>query len=208
MTELFERLGELVERGGVVVWPLLLMSILSIALSFERGVFWWRVNASINGRFEGLMKALRRGDSDEVRSICRDDGSPFGELADRLAEGGDAESISIEVIEQARPRIERYMLVFSTIITAAPMLGILGTVLGIIRSFELLGAQETITDPRDISGGIAEALITTALGLVVALLALVPYTACRGQVERALGRFEAMAAAARGQFTRRNESDS
>ena len=208
MAELFERLGELIDRGGVVVWPLLLMSIISIALSFERGVFWWRVNASINGRFEGLMKALRRGDADEVRSISRDDGSPFGELADRLAEGGDAESISIEVVEQARPRIERYMLVFSTIITAAPMLGILGTVLGIIRSFELLGAQETITDPRDISGGIAEALITTALGLVVALLALVPYTACRGQVERALGRFEAMAAAARGQFARRNESDS
>ncbi|MAB29524.1 MAG: hypothetical protein CMJ53_09680 [Planctomycetaceae bacterium] len=208
MAELFERLGELIDRGGVVVWPLLLMSIISIALSFERGVFWWRINASINGRFEGLMKALRRGDADEVRSISRDDGSPFGELADRLAEGGDAESISIEVVEQARPRIERYMLVFSTIITAAPMLGILGTVLGIIRSFELLGAQETITDPRDISGGIAEALITTALGLVVALLALVPYTACRGQVERALGRFEAMAAAARGQFARRNESDS
>ena len=50
MAELFERLGELVDRGGVVVWPLLLMSILSIALSFERGVFWWRVNASINGQ--------------------------------------------------------------------------------------------------------------------------------------------------------------
>jgi len=207
MTELFDRLGELVERGGVVVWPLLLMSIVSIALAFERVVFWWRANASINGRFEGLMNALRRGDVAEVRSISEDDTSPFGELADRLADGGDSESITIEVVEQARPRIERYMLVLSTFITAAPMLGILGTVLGIIRSFELLGAQETITDPRDISGGIAEALITTALGLVVALLALVPYTYCRGQVERALGRFEAMAAAARGQFVRKNDSD-
>ena len=207
MSELFERLAELVDRGGVVVWPLLLMSVISIALSFERGVFWWRVNASIKGRFERLMNALRKGDAEEVRVIARDDGSPFGELAERLADGGDAESASIEVVEQARPRIERYMLVFSMIITAAPMLGILGTVLGIIRSFELLGAQETITDPRDISGGIAEALITTALGLVVALLALVPYTACRGQVERALGRFEAMAAAARGRFTGEDESE-
>ena len=207
MTELFERLAELVDRGGVVVWPLLLMSVISIALSFERGVFWWRVNASIKGRFDSLMNALRRGDAAEVRKISRDDGSPFGELAERLADGGDAEGISIEVVEQARPRIERYMLVFSMIITAAPMLGILGTVLGIIRSFELLGAQETITDPRDISGGIAEALITTALGLVVALLALVPYTACRGQVERALGRFEAMAAAARGRFAGEDESE-
>ena len=207
MSELFERLAELVDRGGVVVWPLLLMSVISIALSFERGVFWWRVNASMKGRFERLMNALRRGDAAEVRAISRDDESPFGELAERLSDGGDAEGISIEVVEQARPRIERYMLVFSMIITAAPMLGILGTVLGIIRSFELLGAQETITDPRDISGGIAEALITTALGLVVALLALVPYTACRGQVERALGRFEAMAAAARGRFTGEDESE-
>ncbi|HAW96376.1 MAG: hypothetical protein CMJ33_10395 [Phycisphaerae bacterium] len=207
MSELFERLAELVDRGGVVVWPLLLMSVISIALSFERGVFWWRVNASIKGRFQRLMNALRSGDAAEVRSISRDDVSPFGELAERLADGGDSEGVSIEVVEQARPRIERYMLVFSMIITAAPMLGILGTVLGIIRSFELLGAQETITDPRDISGGIAEALITTALGLVVALLALVPYTACRGQVERALGRFEAMAAAARGRFTGEDESE-
>ena len=191
------------QQGGFVMWPLLFMSVFTIALSFERLVFWLRVNSSAKLRFGKFMSALHVGSSTRVRDIAAKDNSPYGELADRLAQGdGDADSISVEVVEYQRPRIERYMLVFSTIVTAAPMLGILGTVLGIIRSFELLGAQETITDPREISAGIAEALLTTAFGLVVALIALVPYMACRGQIERAICRFEAMTAAARGKFSK------
>lgn len=200
MADLLERLVEFMQRGGAVMWPLLFMSILSIALGFERWVFWARLNRSVRRHYLGFLKALRAGDRDAIRARTAVDGSIYGILAERLAEGGDARSIGVEVVEFQRPRIERYMLVFSTIVTSAPMLGILGTVLGIIRSFELLGAQETITDPRDISAGIAEALITTAFGLVVAMIALVPFMALRGQVERALGRFEAMTAAATGKF--------
>ncbi len=84
----------------------------------------------------------------------------------------------------------------STIVTAAPMLGILGTVIGIIQSFELLGGDATITDPNQVSGGIAEALITTATGLVVALLALFPYMLFRGRQDRAIGRLESLATSA------------
>lgn len=199
----FERLGELMDRGGVVMWPLLFMSILSLALTFERVLFWVGMNRMVRGGFDHLVDALRNGNRKDVEAATKGDRSPYAELANRLAEGGDSDSVAVEVVERQRPRFERYMLVFSTIVTAAPMLGILGTVLGIIRSFELLGAQETITDPREISAGIAEALITTAFGLVVALVALVPYMACRGQVERAIGRFEAMAAAAHKKFGRR-----
>ena len=191
------------QQGGFVMWPLLFMSVFTIALSFERLVFWLRVNSSAKLRFGKFMSALHVGSSTRVRDIAAKDNSPYGELADRLAQGdGYADSISVELLEYQRPLIERYILVFSTIVTAAPMLGILGTVLGIIRSFELLGAQETITDPREISAGIAEALLTTAFGLVVALIALVPYMACRGQIERAICRFEAMTAAARGKFSK------
>lgn len=201
MGDLMRRLVELMDQGGFVMWPLLFMSVFTIAFSFERLVFWLRVNRSAKLRFSRFMSLLHKGDSSEVRSLAAKDDSPYGELADRLAQGGDADSVSVEVVEYQRPRIERYMLVFSTIVTSAPMLGILGTVLGIIRSFELLGSQETITDPREISAGIAEALLTTAFGLVVALIALVPYMACRGQIERAICRFEAMTATARGKFT-------
>jgi biopolymer transport protein ExbB len=204
MVEWFERLIEVMQRGGPVMWPLLFMSILALALSFERLIFWVGLNRSVRRHYERFVKALRSGDREAVRALAAADTTLYGELAGRLAEGGDARSVSVEVVESQRPRIERYMLVFSTIVTSAPMLGILGTVLGIIRSFELLGAQETITDPRDISSGIAEALITTAFGLVVALIALGPFMALRGQVERAFGRFEAMSAAATGKFGRKS----
>ena len=88
------------------------------------------------------------------------------------------------------------MATLSTIITAAPLLGILGTVIGIIQSFNLLGVQETLTDPRTVSTGIAEALLTTALGLVVALVTLFPYMIFRSHVERSIGRMESLIAAA------------
>ncbi|MEM7622209.1 MAG: MotA/TolQ/ExbB proton channel family protein, partial [Planctomycetota bacterium] len=80
-----------------------------------------------------------------------------------------------------------------TIITAAPMLGILGTVTGIIRSFSLLGGEAAVTDPAAIAAGIGEALFTTAFGLTVALITLFPHAAFRSQADRCLARFEVLA---------------
>lgn len=88
------------------------------------------------------------------------------------------------------------MVSLSTIITAAPLLGILGTVIGIIQSFKLLGEQMTLSDPKDVAAGIAAALLTTALGLTVALFTLFPYMIFRGQVDLAIGRLETVIAAA------------
>jgi len=92
------------------------------------------------------------------------------------------------------------MVMLSTIITAAPLLGILGTVIGIIRSFNLLGEQRMLTDTRLVATGIAEALLTTALGLVIALVTLFPYMAFRKQADRALGRMESLIASAQEGF--------
>ena len=80
--------------------------------------------------------------------------------------------------------------------TAAPLLGILGTVIGIIQSFQLLGTQSTLTDPREVAGGIAAALLTTAFGLIVALVTLFPYMLFKGQSNRAVGRMETLIASA------------
>jgi biopolymer transport protein ExbB len=109
---------------------------------------------------------------------------------------GVSDAVAAEAIEDERHRLDRFMVTLSTIITAAPLLGILGTVLGIIQSFELLGGKSTLTDPTAVAGGIATALLTTAFGLVVALVTLFPYMAFKGQVGHALGRIEAMVAAA------------
>jgi biopolymer transport protein ExbB len=92
------------------------------------------------------------------------------------------------------------MATLSTIITAAPMLGILGTVTGIITSFDLLSGGQALVDPRAVSGGISEALVATASGLVVALLSLFPYMGFGALRENTLGRLETMIAVAQLSF--------
>ncbi|MGA1046165.1 MAG: MotA/TolQ/ExbB proton channel family protein [Phycisphaerales bacterium] len=188
---------DVMARGGVTMWPLLGLSVVSVSLILERALYWWRTNGRA-GRSEvaRLADALRRGDRAAVEAIAAARGSSYGRFAAAISTRGYSEAIAIEAIEAQRPEIDRFMVILSTVITAAPMLGILGTVLGIIQSFELLGGENILTDPKEVSAGIAEALITTASGLTVALLTLFPFMAFKAQSERALGRMEALAAAA------------
>ena len=86
-------------------------------------------------------------------------------------------------------RMKRYLPVLDTVITASPLLGILGTVLGIIHSFDMLGTAG-IQDPQAVTSGIAQALITTAAGLVIAIFTLFPYNYFMTKVERAGTRIE------------------
>ena len=121
----------------------------------------------------------------------------YDTLVRRMIEDGPEDSIALETIEDLRGNTDRFSNLLSSIVTASPMLGILGTVSGIIQSFELLGGTRTLVDPRDVSAGIGEALITTAGGLVIALATLFPYMIFRGQADIALGRFEAIVTAAK-----------
>ena len=186
-------------RGGLVMWPLLFLSVLAVSVVLERAVFWGRLDSRRGrGRYRALAESLRRGDVPKVTGLVTGDGSPYADFArDVMAHEDGVDEATVAVLsEEVRPRFERGLLLLSTIVTAAPMLGILGTVVGIIQSFELLGGDATITDPNQVSGGIAEALITTAAGLVVALVALFPYMLFRGRQDRALGRLESLATAA------------
>ena len=188
----------LMERGGPVMWPLLLLSTISMTLSVERFWFWWRANAGQGrDRLRGILEALRRGDTARVLALSKDDPSPYAQVATDLVRDGMDDAVAIAAVEMQRPRMDRFMNMMSTIITAAPMLGILGTVSGIIRSFELLGGKDTLSDPRLVSAGIAEALVATAAGLVVALITLFPYMYFRAQADKALGRLESVIASAK-----------
>ena len=187
----------LIERGGYVMIPLLILSAISLALIFERAVFWLIVSArSRPSRLARLSGDLRVGDSASAARSVEGDRSVYGDLVKSLHQNGASDAVALEVIELSRPRLDRFMVVLSTIITAAPLLGILGTVIGIIQSFELLGEQSTLQDPADVAGGIAAALLTTALGLIIALITLFPYMLYRSCSNRALGRMEMLIAAA------------
>ena len=209
MGEAMDQLGRVMERGGPVMIPLLFLSVLGLALVAERTWFWWGLHRG--GRLAALhelLTALRTGRRDLAVSLAARDRGPYGHVAERLLAEGAGDGVALEAVEQVRPRLERFMTTLSTIVTAAPLIGILGTVVGIIQSFELLGSADRVQDPGVVARGIATALLTTAGGLVVALLVLFPYMAFRAQLDRALGRLEAVAAAAReGEALRRPSPD-
>ena len=190
-------LSTLIEKGGYVMVPLLILSIISVALILERCWFWLLMGGRGSmRRIEKLNAVLRRGDTAKAQEIVKRDYSPYGIVAKAMLENGSSEAVAMEAVELQRPRLDRFMVALSTIITAAPLLGILGTVLGIIQSFRLLGEQAVLTDPSDVAGGIAAALLTTALGLIVALVTLFPYMLFRGWSSRSIGRLETVIAAA------------
>ena len=207
----FEGVWDLMRRGGVVMWPLLGLSVLGVTLLVERA--WFCLSNNGPGRLrrvEALTRKLRAGDRAAAATLAEADPTVYGDTGRRLLGEPVTPAAAVDAIEAQRPRLERFLPTLSTIITAAPMLGILGTVLGIIASFEVLGGVPGSapasapgsgggggpSDPALVGRGIAEALITTAAGLVVALGVLLPYNLLRVQVDRTLSRLEQLAAAA------------
>lgn len=189
-------------RGGFVMWPLLVLSMVMVTLSIERAFFWARLHGPRGrARFERLVDALRRGQRERVEAIRSERPDAYAELAWTLVQLGPTDPNAVAASEEVRPRFDRFLGTLATIVTAAPLLGILGTVSGIIKSFALLGGR-SMPDPAAVSHGIAEALVATASGLSLALVTLFPYMIFRAQSDRAVGRMETIIAAAQSGLTR------
>ncbi len=196
--------------GGWVMYPLLAMSFIAVALAAERALFWTGLHSRRRRKaIEALTAKARTGDLRGAGALAEQDGSLYGRAAaallDTASVGSPAavEAHAYELIESSRRQIDRFAALMSAIITAAPMLGILGTVTGIIRSFRLLGVESSTPDPAGGAGGIAEALYTTAFGLIIALITLFPHVLARAQASRCVGRLEALGAAAAAAATGR-----
>ena len=194
---LMEHLLHLVERGGIVMLPLIMLSVVSLTLIFERFWFWCfgggHCPASTIATYNDL---LRNGKRDSIEKKVKRKRTIFASVIQSLLTEGNSDAVAIAAIEHQRPRFERYMVALSTIITAAPLLGILGTVIGIIDSFQLLGDQSMLTDPADVAGGIASALLTTAAGLTIALVTLFPYMLFREWSSQSISHLETIVASA------------
>jgi biopolymer transport protein ExbB len=183
---------EFFARGGPIMWPLLICSVLSLAIIFERARFWWRVNRRKDGNLlDSIFELVERGD--HQGAITSGTGAKDIEGRVLMAgllnhDHGLKESMEAEAVEQIE-RMKSGMNVLDTIITMAPLLGILGTVLGIIESFDLLSLSG-IQDPKAVIGGISQALITTASGLTVALVTLMPYNYYLTRIDSTVRRIE------------------
>lgn len=191
--------AEIFEAAGWVAWPLLVLSIVTVGLCLERAVYFAVIGREFSAdRLAGLVAGLRLGASQ--RSRLRVGTGIVGRFVDRLDSAAGpspvGESSVLAATEACRPRLERHLSLLSSAITAAPMLGILGTVTGIIESFGLLGNAETVRDTTAMAAGISEALYTTAFGLALALVLLLPYNAFRARSNRYLSALDTLGVAA------------
>ncbi|MCA1809796.1 MAG: MotA/TolQ/ExbB proton channel family protein [Kiritimatiellia bacterium] len=173
-------------RGGPLMWPLLSCSLVAVTVIAERTLFWMRLlyrrDRTLIDRIFALSEA---GDFETAQQAASDSRCVTARV---LAAGLQHYRYGLrECLEAAADgeieQMKRGLNVLDTIITLAPLLGILGTVAGIIQSFDLLG-QAGMESPQAVTGGIGQALITTAAGLTVAIITLLPYNALVHRTEK------------------------
>jgi biopolymer transport protein ExbB len=163
-------------KGGPIMWPILIVSIIGVTVVLER-IFWWggRWFRRDPKRIEKVFTAIEVGDVAEASRLSRDSRDPVLRM---MWNGLNHQHASLQGALQVAAGIEikragRFLVVMDTLVTLAPLLGLLGTITGLIRSFSFLGNEELAV--QAVTGGIAEALIATACGLGIAIFALIPF---------------------------------
>ena len=172
-------------KGGPVMYPLLACSVIVLTVIIERIFFWIGIDRRRDKSLvDEVLELCRGGDWESVRIKTRASKDYIikilitGILHREFSMVKAMESAAAEQIK----RMRKYMGIIDTMITVAPLLGIFGTVIGIILSFEALGSAG-IEHPQVVTEGIAQALITTATGLGIAILSVFPYNYFNSRVE-------------------------
>ena len=185
---------EIVQAGGWLMWPIIACSVIAVAIILER---LWTLQekrvlpVSVANQVSGLMQQ----DQIDVKQIQEvQQSSPFGQvLAAGLAYRYAPREVLKEAVEDtgrhAVHELERYLSTLGTIAAISPLLGLLGTVSGMIRSFTAITA-DGVPNPAVLAGGISEALVATAAGLTVAIPSLIAYRYLRGRIEGLVVRIE------------------
>ena len=178
---------ELFINGGPVMYPLLACSVIVLTVVIERTLFWAQSDRCRDlALVDEVLELCRIGAWEKVREKVAGSNDYLirilisGILHREFSMSKAMESAAADEIKHMR----RYMGILDTMITVAPLLGILGTVIGIILSFESLGAGG-IEHPETVTMGIAQALITTATGLAIAIFTVFPYNYFNSRVENA-----------------------
>jgi biopolymer transport protein ExbB len=170
---------EFFSQGGPVMWPILLCALVAVAVVGERAFWWWRESRKRDPqKLEQIFAALENSDVVTAKKIAADSEDPLIRcIRHGLGHVGHAHG-SLPGALQLSAGIElkqagRYLTVMDTLVTLAPLLGLLGTVTGLMRAFLHIGSAELSV--TGVTGGIGEALIATACGLAIAIFSLVPF---------------------------------
>lgn len=178
---------ELFIKGGPIMWPLLVTSVVALSMVLERVAF----IALEKGRRQPrvvreIFRQLEHGDAQAAIRVGEGTGDYVARILVAALKERDT-SYTNALLAQSSEELKRFnrgLTVLDTVITLAPLLGLLGTVTGMFNSFNLIGGA-SLDAPAAITGGIAEALIATAFGLGIAITALIPYNYLNSRLEDA-----------------------
>lgn len=188
-------LFDIFDRGGICMWPILLCSILTVAFALERAIA-LRASAIYPRRlFDSAQENVRAGRLDEAAKLCAASRAPFARMLAACLAHAHSGILEIEAALEAAGSRELYDLrrnvrPLSTLADVATLLGLTGTVLGMIKAFEVVARTGALGRTELLAEGIGEALITTAFGLFVAVPALVAYHYFRSKADDILRTME------------------
>jgi biopolymer transport protein ExbB len=172
-------------KGGPIMWPILICAVVAVAVVGERTFWWWRESQKRDPqKMERLLSALENADVATATKISEGSEDPIIRMVHR---GLNHVHTSMQGALQLAAGIEleragRFLTVMDTLVTLAPLLGLLGTVTGLMRAFLSIGSAELAV--ASVTGGIGEALIATACGLGIAIFSLIPFNLFTAKVTR------------------------
>jgi biopolymer transport protein ExbB len=196
----------LFEKGGFAMWPLLVCSVVGFAIIAERGVYFAGLRFNYARFLHALKQHLAGGSLDAAQRYCHTHKHPVARLAaeylNYLGDDGLREEALKRVGSYAIEQVETRLRVLAVLTHVAPLLGLLGTVTGLVSAFhqiELLGGQ---VQPSDLAAGIWEALITTVFGLVIAIPCMAAYHGFEGAADRIARQMQLLVAELNGVFNK------
>src|SRR5438477_12738218 len=166
------------QAGGPVMWPILITGLVAVAVVGERTFWWWRESRKRDPQtLEKLFAALENGDFREASRLSKESQDPVIRMIWHGMNHFHSSMVgALQVAAGAElQKAGRFLTVMDTLVTLAPLLGLLGTVSGIFRTFLSLGGTSMEGATSQITGGIGEALIATMCGLAIAIISLIPF---------------------------------
>jgi biopolymer transport protein ExbB len=183
-------------RGGIVMWPLLFCSVLGVAVILDRALFFLRLRSTNLRRLgDQLTDDLRRGKTESALRLARSSDHPVARVAASYLENlGRPAALRTEIVRREGSlqleRVEKRLRVLAAISHLAPLLGLLGTVLGMVLAFAKIEGLQGAMKPADLAGGIWQALLTTVFGLVVAIPCMAAYHGFEGLADKIARRMQ------------------
>lgn len=203
-----DTLWEHIQKGGIWIWPILFFAFLATATAIFKVFEIYSVKMPRPGALHGILKALNEGDRDKAMELAQAvDGPAKGMLVDAVEHSEESKELIEEVMYErmleVQPRLERMLPFIAVTAATAPLMGLLGTVTGMINTFKLITIFGT-GDAKQLSSGISEALVTTEFGLIVAIPSLIMHALLNRRSQGVMANMERMAVAFVNGLVRKN----